>query len=252
MAQEKLLPTSDMSQMPHDPFGQIDFNHELYGYNADKVLAKREEVMRGLLGVDYDHARETGLLDEFYYDPNTGADSLMHILGGDSYTNDEGVTVHSGFHHEPSARHPETKVISRKDGERPFEPYFVQAAIEGYLKQSKHTDPETGELNYKNETSTMFPKEYDALTVLKAIILARDGRDKALDKLKNGRLLAEGTAPLVDEETDMKIKLVLDPRDGRVIAAHPKITDKSKRRLLAEHYNEGTLPMSTRHKFVGL
>ncbi len=249
MSQE-LLP-STTSSLPTEHGTLPNVFDLLYRGELPTIETKREEIMRQLLGTDYDYAKQTGLMDQFYMEPHTGRDSLLHILGGDTHVSAEGATVRSGFHHEPSARHPQTKVISRIE-DRPWEPYKANVAIEGRLKQRPIIDPNTGEQKFLPEFNSMFPKEYDALAVMKAITGARDNRDQSHDKLDRGRISTFGTVKLADGKTDMKIKLVLDPKDQKIMAAIPHIT-RSKRRLLAEHYNERQeLPIAARRKFVDL
>lgn len=84
----------------------------------------------------------------------------------------------------------------------------------------------------------MFPKEYDALTVMKAIVAARDTRDRETDKHdeKSGIIITTGYAPMLDSEAKstgdehkslMEIKLILDAASEKVVSAYPIIRKRS-------------------------
>lgn len=204
----------------------------------------REDLVRALLDppteVDgqsyhysnYEFARESGLLDTFYYNPETGEDALVHILAGDVKTSPSGAVEVAGFHHESSAVHPETYVDLKplegknrqdlRDFQRyPFEPYNTHVVIEGYPKGSVFKKAEDGSIS--RTQSSMFPQEYDALTVLQSIRLAKDKRDTSQDRPgPDNTIIAEGDAPMLDGESAMRIKLILDANTKQVVAAFPR------------------------------
>src|SRR5205085_2908411 len=83
-------------------------------------------------------------------------------------------------------------------------------------------NPETGQSKVEEAKSAMFPKEYDPLVVMQAIRIALQTRNRSADReVSNGFLVGEGYAPLIDERSTMKIRLVLDPKTEKVIAAYP-------------------------------
>lgn len=69
----------------------------------------------------------------------------------------------------------------------------------------------------------MFPKEYDPLMVMQAIRIARDTRDSERDKVNDGAkvIVTEGRVPLIDGETPMRVRLILDRDTEKVITAAP-------------------------------
>lgn len=220
--------------------------------------AQREAVLHQLLGVDYEQARDEGLIDQFYYDPRTGEDGLMHVLGGD-VTKHEEAELPGGFHHEPSAsvvwpveegkpartyvnREHVADLIARRASETdpktkkrlqtrisdfrefPFEPYHGRVVIDDKKKLTLRHDEATGEKTKVIEPNNgMFPKEYDPFTVLKAIKTAHDSRDSAGDEIiiDNGLVVGEGTAPMLNSENKMRIRLLLDPETDKIISAFP-------------------------------
>ncbi len=69
----------------------------------------------------------------------------------------------------------------------------------------------------------MFPKEYDALAVVKTIVGARDTRDKAKDTLlPDGSVATEGHWTMIDDQTMMRVGLNLD-REGKILGASPTV-----------------------------
>ncbi len=189
---------------------------------------------------NYEHAVEDGLLDAFYYDPETGDDAIVHILQGDIRQRN-GAQEIAGFHHEASSRsddtHAETDlgaVRSNKRAEfirRPFEPYSVnQVAIRGFAKVVLSRDKVTGKVTQENSKSSMFPEEYDALSVLKTIHSAReealgwaaDNPDEEV--FKDGRdntLVGIGYATMLDGKTMLPIRLILDKKTQKIKTAIP-------------------------------
>lgn len=206
---------------------------------------EREAKLRDLLVTDYEHAKETGLIDAFYYDPVTGEDAIMHILAGDSRQDDNGNSVYEGFHHEPTGEmiwgqdpetgEPQTRVdreaVSsspsqkrRKYREFPFEPYLGKVDINGVPKLRVGEPKKEGGLDRID--NSMFPKEYDALAVMKSIKQALDSRDKSKDETsdKNERptlINKHAFAPMLDGESSYQVLLVIDEETGKVVTAMP-------------------------------
>lgn len=239
--------------MPQDPFGKISFTDEIYGKDVKAYSGNRDAALRELLGTDYEFAHESGLLNMFYYNPDSGEDGLMHVLGGEQIETAEGVRIVRGFHHEPSGEtawvydshgnmleKSDTKVDrthlmganSRRRREflqLPHEPYLARVVIGGLKKITPTIDRQTGESTLVDTNNSMFPKEYDALTVLRTVAQATKNRDKSQDKLsKNSEVITTvGTAKMLDGETNMRIKLVLDAKTGKVISAYPIVKPKA-------------------------
>jgi hypothetical protein len=70
----------------------------------------------------------------------------------------------------------------------------------------------------------MFPKEYDALTVMQAVRIARQGRDRRNDRLaENGNIISGGYAPMIDGKSVMQVRLVMDPESEKIVAAWPLV-----------------------------
>jgi len=215
----------------------------------------REGVLRELLPIDYDYAQETGLIDRFYYDPDTGEDGLLHTLAGNLRTGPGGAFVAEGFHHEPSAELVWPSVMT-EDGnaqsvtrvsrehleganndtrqefrEFPLEPYRARVAVNGLMKYTIHRNQKTGEASLAPAKNSMFPKEYDALAVMQSIRIAQDTRDRSKDissKNVEGRdvLVAEGSAPLMNDEKQMQIRMIMDAETGKIMSAMPNVKRK--------------------------
>jgi len=209
----------------------------------------RDAVIRELLPYDYDFAKEKGLIDMFYYDPNTGEDGLMHTLGGNLRTAPTGAFVAEGFHHEPSAEavwptvttkngaqlvtrvdrsHLETANSQEraKYREFPLEPYQGQVVINGLRKMAAHRDEVTGETKLVPAKNTMFPSEYDALVVMQSVKSAYETRDRTKEirsKNVDGKdvIVAQGNATLLDGKSQMPIRLILDAETEKVMSAIP-------------------------------
>jgi hypothetical protein len=199
----------------------------------------RDTILQDLLGTDYEHAKETGLIDAFYYNEDTGEDALLHVLSGDIVMGENGANIPQGFHHEPSARDKRTFVDRehlqgannahrRLYREFPYEPYPAQVIIDGFAKRSLQLKDD-GQTEIVPAKSGMFPKEYDALAVMKTIVEARDSRDKEKDviDLDDKVKLAQASAVLLDGETTMKLRLVLDGATEKVITAFPLNSKRS-------------------------
>jgi len=222
------------------------------------VVPDRDAALHTLLGPDYQYAHDTGLVDMFAYDPDTGEDGLLHTLAG-SYS--PGTTIPTGFHHGPSgealwpsvpkkpveedgrekpaetateegdraAEEPVTyESVTRKLPEEdqqhyPMEPSHSRVVIGGFKKMMvdrQQTPPIVSEGKYG-----MFPDEYDALAVLQTIRIARGNPVKPdFVPPEDGRpsYIFEGKAPLIDGKTDMTIRMVVDRETGKIKSAYPK------------------------------
>lgn len=246
-----IMSSPETQQMPRIP-------HPAEATLLESRAAVREEKVRQLLGTDYEYARDSGLLDIFHYDPETGEDGLMHVLSGEVVQSPDGFIVARGFHHEPSARlmqegldireEHKTKDITPPVDELPsklrrdfrrgdFEPYKAYVQIKG-RKKLDLASLERGDDDPHLSASGMFPEEYDPLTVLQTIKIARDNRDITKDKighLPHHRRIGnyEARAPLLnadptksmdeilaDPRTSMKIRLIMD-KEGKIISAYP-------------------------------
>ena len=207
--------------------------------DQDVFSAHRELLMRELLGVDYDYAVDSGLLNQFQVDPSRNVDGVQHILTG-QVTRQNGTTIAEGFHHEPSARDPRTYVErSHLDkmrpgqaldyAEYPYEPYMTKTIIEGSPKGVAKEQPDgTIEITYSK--SAMFPRQYDPLTVLRTVVQARDKRTVDADKLvmrDDKQVLVNDTeVALLDGQTMMPLRLLMDPETKQIITAFPRKTNR--------------------------
>ncbi len=225
-------------------------------FNVPPELAfqpsQREGTLRNLLGTDYDYANQIGLIDMFQYDPATGEDGLMHTLTGLVVTGEDEARVAMGFHHEPSARllwetgwqYPDQTVPlapTRVDRshledanartraefkELPFEPYKARVTIDNVRKLGTGLPDADGVRPVVESKTLMYPKEYDPMAVLQTIRIAYGGRDASTEQpLQDhyGRpvIVSEGTAPMLDGVTPMRIRFVLDPQTNKIITAIP-------------------------------
>lgn len=210
-------------------------------------IAAREEMLQKLLGTDYEFAHQSGLIDMFYFNPDTGADGIAHILGGEGRISESGALVYEGFHHEPSGNmiwptNPETgEPLTRVDrthlesanahmrrefSEEPFEPYRARVDINGRRKMSLRPDRKTGEITLAETNNGMYPKEYDALAVLQAVRFAVETRDATADETIQDASIPlivnkSATAPMLDGENTFKVRLVLEADTHKVINAIP-------------------------------
>jgi hypothetical protein len=173
---------------------------------------------------NYETARDSGLLDAFYFDPKTGQDAIVHILSGDTWTDSEtGAQRVSGFHHETSTLSADTganleRVAKREEEGKakgkfdryPYEPYRTYVDVEGYRRDSPNT---------------MFPSEYDGLAVLQTIKKAWDTRDSAnyKDASSPDNVMVDVDAPLLDGETTFPVRLILDRKTEKIISAMPLV-----------------------------
>jgi hypothetical protein len=231
--------------------------------------AARETALRNLLPYDYDDAKQSGLIDLFYHDEHT--DGLLHTLAGGMRTGESGDGfVSEGYHHEPSGEQhwphvktgddsmPATYVDrshleSANSNERakyrefPLEPYQAQVVINGVKKAAIHRHEQTGELSRVAAKNTMFPKEYDAYMVLRAIQDAYNNHDPAAEVLSEDAtgapvLVFTGQAPLLDGKSSMPIRIVADAESRKIKTAIPiakrrpgimKLSDEQANQLIA-------------------
>lgn len=213
--------------------------------------AAREQTLQALMPNSYDlaYAKDAGLVDMFYFDPQTGEDGLVHTLAGSIRQGTDGSFIAEGFHHEPSGAAvwpevatesgplPSTRVdrthlddlpSKKRAGfkEHPLEPYNAKVIVNGLGKHAIRADAETGEITVAAAKNTMYPKEYDAMAVLQAIKAAYGNRDRQQDQaIEDGdgrrKIVSEGEAILLDGKSTMKIRLVLDADTEKIITAIP-------------------------------
>lgn len=210
------------------------------------TYAERDEKLRRLLGVDYDYAIESGLLDIFARDSETGDDGALHILTGISKETPNGGEVVEGFHHAPSAELVTNEgeiqktyvtgpvmgsVTAKKRNQYvryPFGPHNKHVVINGKPKLSIDSNGEEGLSFARNG---MYPDEYDPMAVLQTVKYAYDSRDPEADirseRQGEVRFVNESTAPLIDglnddgtPKTPLRIRLVMD-EDHKIISAIP-------------------------------
>lgn len=195
---------------------------------------ERDSILQNLLGTDYEFARDSGLIDAFYVNPETGADGLLHMLSGSVTTGPNGAQIPGGFHHEPSAINKDTFVDhnylqalnsnSRRNYRQfPYEQYEAPSVVINGLQKLTLRTTEDGEKQLVPSHSNMFPKEYDALTIIRTTVRARDTRDTSKDKLDTGinRIVSEGSAVMLDGKTRMKMRLILEADSQKIITAFP-------------------------------
>lgn len=215
----------------------------------------REAVLRQLLPYDYEYARDSGLIDMFYYNPETGEDGLLHTLAGNMITGPDGSLIPHGFHHEPSGRTVWGEVMDPEGGSQPItrvdhvdlatansekrriyaqylaEPFRGQVTIAGRPKYAAHRVGDGDEVVLERSKNSMYPNEYDALAVMQAVRIAHQGRETADDKPgvnDKGEpvLVNDSSAPLIDGKSRMGIRLILDPETGLVKTAIPLVPRK--------------------------
>jgi hypothetical protein len=206
---------------------------------------ERDGHLQELLGVDYDYAQESGLVDMFDYRPEEGIDGLMHTLAGDVET--------GGFHHEPSGEVLGTVTLpggqevparevdrthlegansahSRWYAERPAEPYLAKIALDGRPKMQITKAPD-GTEHLMHTRNAMYPKEYDALGVMQAVKQAVNSVDESksresVDSYGEPVIVAQGEATLIDGTSKMPVRLILNGETKRVKAAFPMVSGK--------------------------
>ncbi|MDB5175808.1 MAG: hypothetical protein JWM81_666 [Candidatus Saccharibacteria bacterium] len=211
------------------------------------VSPEREAQLKRLLDgpygpehnyANYEYALDSGLLDVFDYDAETGRDGIQHVLGGEVMKGEDGARIPEGFHHEPSAAfgitEPSSTYVDREHisslnskgradlRETPFEPYKAKTVVAGLTKMTVQINLDSGETETVRAKNGMFPKEYDGLAVLQAVRLARDRRDVTKDVVNpSGNLVAESTVPMIDGTSLMRIRLVMDAQTQKVRSAFP-------------------------------
>lgn len=237
--------TSFLAGMPSDiqiqeDFGQIEKSQAV-------IPPEREAMLRALLDPpviegaesghfgNYEYAVDSGLIDVFEYNPETGRDGIEHLLLGDVTVRANGMTNVGGLHLNPNPEYAlevhgsfiqepdlSTQKSRRVHRQYPFEPYIAEVTVKGTKKYSTHRDEE-GNVVVRHTNNTMFPKEYDALAAMQAVRIARDTRDPSLDipiPEEPGGRFGKGYVPLIDGETLMPVNLVLNEND-EVVSAFP-------------------------------
>jgi hypothetical protein len=212
---------------------------------AEKITqaaVAHEAALRELMPLDYDDAVQNGIVDAFYFNPETGQDGLVHVLAGDNKTNRAGVVIkNAGFHHAPSGEEawpwvldangeaiPSTRT-THEYKRREFEPYEANIVIGGLIKETQRFNHRTGQNERTSSPNSMFPKEYDAFMVAKGVAEAARSRNKANDRvlpnLSHGRQVVEATTKmrLIDGSRRMKVSLLLDRETGKIITAYPLV-----------------------------
>lgn len=238
----------------------LETTNRLSQEQRELAYAQRDEALKALLDPspngepmdhhpNYEFAKDSGLLDIFYFDPETGEDGLRHILEGDVRHGENGAREVAGYHHEPSAQGPDTFVdyeaLSKKNsrGMRdykrfPFSPYNAPVVIKGYAK-SVLQRREDGSFEEITSKSSMFPEEYDALAVMQAARIALETRDTRNDeKADKNLIVSEGFAPMLDGEHHMKLKLWLDADTGQLVTAFPIVKRSTSPSLTKEEINQ--------------
>lgn len=219
------------------------------GLETHPLIGDRTEILKTLLPYDYEYALDSGLIDLFDHNPQTGVDGLLHTLAGSIDTGAGGSKIASGFHHEESGRiwgqvlddqgarrwltrvdrdHLEqaNSATRRQYRERLAEPYLAHVVVKGQAKVSISKDPETQKVTLEPVKSSMYPKEYDALAVMQAVRIAYENRNPTEDQISvdhagNKVLVGQGTVPLIDGKTPMPIRLIINPNNMKVITAVP-------------------------------
>jgi hypothetical protein len=229
------LPPSVIETMPHDREQQIR-----------ALLDPAIEIQGNTYGYgNYEFAKDTGLIDMFYFNPTTGEDGVLHTLSGIEIKGRNGERVLQGFHHEPSAqaiwpvsdqeglsptrvdrRHLEQLNSKKryKHREFPYEPYKAKVYIDNAKKLTEEKNPETGEVTIVETNNGMFPKEYDALAVLQSIRQAYNNRvseNSTQNHDGSAVRVIEGYAPMLDGKSLMKLRIVLDPESDKIRSAMP-------------------------------
>jgi hypothetical protein len=114
----------------------------------------------------------------------------------------------------------------------PFEPYQAVVALSGIPQAIAERRNDAGESTALPKNSSMFPAEYDGLGVLRMVVQAKNTRDVTTDQhAGTGRLLAHGYVPLLDGKTQMKIRMYIDEKTGKIINAHPLVKPENEMNL---------------------
>lgn len=218
---------------------QSVFNPPTSMGSPETVMSLRDQKLQELLGTDYEFAQDEGLIDIFRYDPETGEDGLMHLLAGNVEASPEGKLIAMGYHHGPSPAilqaaglgGGDTRVLDidttpmgwkeRRNYQRdPYEAYRAPVEIAGLPKLTVSRNGS----ELKPVDNSMYPDEYDPLTVLRIVKFAHDNRDVSQDTIVERpggfRIVNNATAPMLDGEHQMKIRLVMD-ESGKIITAIP-------------------------------
>lgn len=211
----------------------------------------REEKLRLLLPYDYDYAVESGLINIFNYDEQSGTDGLLHTLVGERRSGPLGI-MGQGFHHEESGVLLSPRTItssgevsastwvdeshlnganrrhSKKYDQSPGDYYSARVVIQNLKKENLVKDPATGKVVTKPINNGMYPKEYDAMAVLQTIRMAYESRDKSKDTLKSSAqmrnvLVNQTEVVLLDGKSKITIRLVMDADSQKIQTAIPVV-----------------------------
>lgn len=245
------------------PVAQLADSRESIG--AEVTQENRSEVIRSLFPYDWPYVEKSGILDDFYYNPETGEDALTHILTGNIVSSPSGGFVVGGFHHAPSAellwahstnedgdvllptRVDEDHLLTANSAERrkykknPGDAWYGRVIINGLRKVASHINPATQEVEIKPILNSMYPDDHDALAVVQKIRYAYHNLDVSRQQevvTPDGvRLIRNiGTMPLLDGETMLSVMIVMDPESKKIMTAYP-LVGKGAMRLDDERYN---------------
>ncbi len=233
MSRERTEGTGYTSDRDSIDLVDTDIEIDVSDGRAKRSGESYDEFLHRVLGVDYEYAKDSGLLDIFYHDPETGEEALEHILIGTEIVHESGAREVAGFHHELSSIRSDTyvdhekmqAVRSNKRSEfkrLPYNPYNVIPVVRGFEKSVVTTDKTTSEKKIQRSKSSMFPREYDALAVMQAVRIARETRDASNDtQSESGYIIADGLAPMLDGQSNMTIRLVMEPATHKIVTAFP-------------------------------
>lgn len=222
---------------------------------------RRKDALKVLFPYDYPYVCESGILDDFFYDPKTGEDAIIHILAGNRVETAEGSILVGGFHHEESGRllseaaimgtgitRVDTSHLDGADSAKrrkyrrfPGEPYQAQVFIHG-LKKIQHKGT-ANEPDLEPAVNTMFPEDYDGLTVIQMVRFAYHNRKVDNDKdavTATGQrvLINQADVLMIDGKTSYTIRLVMDADTKKIKIAHPLNKEGGRMRLTESEYQE--------------
>lgn len=226
----------------------------------------RTEVIRSLFPYDWPYVEESGLLDDFYYNPINGEDALTHILTGNIESSPNGSFTVGGFHHAPSAellwaplmnsdgdvllptRVDEDHLQTANSRERrkyrkyPGDASYSRVVINGLSKVASQVNPKTREVEIIPVSNGMFPTDHDALAVIQKIRYAYHNLDPAKQEVvvtpEGPRLLKNiGTMPLLDGKTMLSVMIIMDSKSKKIMTAYP-LVGKDAMRLDNDKYDE--------------
>lgn len=206
--------------------------------------AYREKFVRNLVesGLMTKAFAESGILAEFGYNPESGNDTLIHTLVGDS---------DGGAHHLPSvmkAGPSNTRIKSwigsegRSPSESPPDPPYIVRPVWNYDKFKKKqaekpngtftvygviTSDETGTIWPKRNKdanadpnlpakSTMFPNHWSAEDVISAVVEAKTTPNSSRDNPERQSITHKKTV------NGVKVITVVNDKNGKIITGNPE------------------------------